>query len=111
VRAQTGAAPHRLRFFTGPQSGQDLILRKPVTTLGRALDNDVVLEAGDVSRHHARLEFASGKLRLSDMGSTNGTKINGKPIQSQAVSPGDELSFGTLRMRLLAFDADERQAR
>lgn len=104
VRASTGTSPLRLRFLSGPQNGQDLILRKPVMTLGRALDNDIVLEAGDVSRHHARLEYADGKARLSDLGSTNGTKVNGSVIKSQTVVPGDELSFGTLRMRLLALD-------
>ena len=73
------------------------MLRKAVTTLGRALDNDIVLESSDVSRHHARLEFVDDDLRLVDLDSTNGTRVNGQRVTSRsAVNPGDEISFGTL---------------
>jgi hypothetical protein len=104
IKATSGIPPLRLRFLSGIQAGEELILRKSVTTVGRALDNDIVLDTGDVSRHHARLEFHDDQLRVTDLGSTNGTRVNGKAIRGHAVAPGDEITFGTLRVQLLAFD-------
>ena len=45
-------------------------------TLGRSSDNDVVLRDFSVSRHHARVEEADGTLRIIDLGSTNGIRVN-----------------------------------
>jgi hypothetical protein len=104
IRATGGVPPVRLRFVAGPRRGQELLLRKAVTSVGRALDNDLVLEGGDVSRHHARFEYASGELRLVDLGSTNGTRLNGKPIRDERVRAGDEIAFGTFTLRLFPFD-------
>jgi hypothetical protein len=108
IKATTGVPPLRLRFLSGGQSGDELILRKPVTTIGRALDNDIVIESGDVSRHHARIEFSDDQLRVTDLGSTNGTRVNGKTIRTHPIAAGDEITFGTLRLQLLPFDANGR---
>ena len=106
IRATGGPPPVRLRFLDGERREQEVLIRKPVTTVGRALDNDVVLESGDVSRHHARLEYAEGELRLIDLGSTNGTRVNGRPVVSERIRPGDEIAFGTSKARLLPFGSD-----
>ncbi len=106
LREATGVPPVRLRFLGGIQRGQEVLIRKPVTTVGRAVDNDIVLESGDVSRHHARFEYAGHEMRVVDVGSTNGTRVNGKKVQSQAVRPGDEITFGTLTAQLLRFEPD-----
>ncbi|MGI8477748.1 MAG: FhaA domain-containing protein [Thermomicrobiales bacterium] len=108
VRSVSGMTPFRLRFTTGNQAGLEFIIRKPLTTVGRALDNDIVLESGDVSRHHAKLEFADDSLRVSDLNSTNGTRVNGKTVRMQAVKVGDEIIFGTLPAQLLPFEAGQR---
>jgi pSer/pThr/pTyr-binding forkhead associated (FHA) protein len=78
-------------------------VRKPVTTVGRALDNDIVIESGDISRHHARLELADDQIRLVDLNSTNGTRVNGKSVRSQSIRAGDEVAFGTLTADVLPF--------
>ena len=109
IRATGGPPPIRLRFLDGPRRDQEVLIRKAVTTVGRALDNDVVLETGDVSRHHARLEYAGGELRLIDLGSTNGTRVNGRAVTSERVRPGDELGFGTAQARLLPFEPNGRE--
>lgn len=106
IRATGGGVPLRLHLLDGPRGGQEIILHQPVTSVGRALDNDLVLDGGDVSRHHARLESAAGQLRVVDLGSTNGTRLNGRPIRAAAARPGDEITFGTLTARLLAFDPE-----
>lgn len=109
IRETSGMTPVRLRFLNGVQAGQEFVIRKPVTTVGRALDNDIVLESGDVSRHHARFEYVDDAMRLIDLNSTNGTRVNGRSARSQLiVQPGDEIAFGTLSARLLPFSGDQR---
>jgi hypothetical protein len=109
IRATSGMTPVRLKFLSGMQAGQEFVIRKSVTTVGRALDNDIVLESGDVSRHHARFEYAEDTLRLVDLNSTNGTRVNGKSIRSQStVRTGDEVTFGTLSAQVIAFGSDRR---
>lgn len=108
IRDTSGMTPIRLRFTSGIQNGMEFIIRKSVTTLGRALDNDIVLEAGDISRHHARLEFSDDQIRVVDLNSTNGTRVNGKAVRSQSVRTGDEIAFGTLTAEVLPFQQDGR---
>ena len=105
IRETSGMTPMRLKFTGGAQAGQEFVIRKSVTTVGRALDNDIVLESGDVSRHHARFEYVDDALRLVDLNSTNGTRINGKSVRAQStVRAGDEITFGTLNANIVAFD-------
>jgi hypothetical protein len=108
IRDTSGTTPIRLRFTSGLQSGIEFIIRKPVTTVGRALDNDIVLEAGDISRHHARLELADDHLRVVDLNSTNGTRVNGKTVRTQSARTGDEVAFGTLTADVLPFQQEYR---
>jgi pSer/pThr/pTyr-binding forkhead associated (FHA) protein len=108
IRDTSGMTPIRLRFTTGVQAGTEFIIRKPVTTLGRALDNDIVIESGDISRHHARLELADEQIRVVDLNSTNGTRVNGRAIRSQSVRTGDEVAFGTLTADVLPFQQEHR---
>jgi pSer/pThr/pTyr-binding forkhead associated (FHA) protein len=108
IRDTSGMTPVRLKFTTGVQNGMEFIIRKSVTTLGRALDNDIVLEAGDISRHHARLEYGDEQFRVVDLNSTNGTRVNGKTVRSQSVRAGDEVAFGTLTADVLPCQDDGR---
>ena len=103
IRETSGITPVRLLFIDGPRQGEEVVLRKAVTTLGRALDNDIIFETGDVSRHHARLEFADQGLRVIDLDSTNGTRVNGKVVRSHPVQAGDEVTFGTLKASVLPY--------
>ncbi|XXF77296.1 adenylate/guanylate cyclase domain-containing protein [Myxococcaceae bacterium GXIMD 01537] len=77
-------------------------LPEGVTTLGRADDNDIVLGGDLVSRKHARLVVDGDALRLEDLGSRNGTRLNGAPLQgAKALNPGDAIILGenTLAVR------------
>lgn len=69
---------------------------RPVVTLGRALDNDVVLEDARVSRYHAELRLRGDRYHLRDLRSTNGTLLNGKPVVEASLNPGDVISLGGL---------------
>jgi hypothetical protein len=82
--------------------GADLTypLDRPSVHLGRALDNDVVLEDSRVSRYHAELRLERGRVRLRDLRSTNGTFVNGEKIKESVLRPGDVVSLGGLELRL-----------
>lgn len=108
IRATGGAPPLRLRLLDGPGGDREVLIRKATTTVGRALDNDLVLESGEVSRHHARLDHADGAVRVLDLGSTNGTRINGRRVAEGRAQPGDEIAFGAIRARLLPFEPGGR---
>lgn len=63
-------------------------------TLGRATDNGLVLEDPRVSRHHARLQARRGTLVLTDLGSTNGSRVNGVRVDECALGAGDRVLMG-----------------
>lgn len=63
-------------------------------TIGRATDNGLVLSDGRASRHHARIDNRRGSLVLVDLGSTNGTLVNGRPVGEIALGEGDRIRIG-----------------
>ncbi len=63
-------------------------------TLGRAPDNGLVLDDGRVSRHHARLQARRGTLVFTDLGSTNGSRVNGIRVDECALGTGDRVQVG-----------------
>jgi FHA domain/Domain of unknown function (DUF1707) len=81
------------------------VLALPATdgpvTLGRSRDCDCVLAEPSVSRRHAELRREGEHWRLRDLGSRNGTRVNGVRLLDEAeVCPGDRVSFGDARFRL-----------
>jgi len=68
-------------------------LVKPLVSIGRALDNDLILGDIRVSRHHAQLRRRYGRYILYDLGSSGGTTINGYAVQECVLQPGDVISF------------------
>ena len=68
-------------------------LSQPMVRIGRALDNDLILEDPRVSRYHAQLRCRYRRYILQDMGSRGGTTVNGFPIQEIVLRPGDVISF------------------
>jgi hypothetical protein len=105
VSKANGIQPLRFKFSNGPQEGTEFLLRKSATTLGRSLENDIVLESSEVSRHHARIELHSDGMRIIDLNSTNGTRVNGRTVRSQTIKAGDEVTFGNLNARIIGEDA------
>lgn len=75
-------------------------LLAPVATLGRRSDNDVALDDTKVSRHHARIELRGRDYLLTDLDSTNGTRINGQDVRgSSLLRPDDLIEVGLQRIR------------
>ncbi len=73
-------------------------LLQPVVSIGRALDNDVIIEDPRVSRHHAQLRRRYGHYVLYDLGSAGGTQINGYPIEECVLHSGDVISFAGVQV-------------
>ena len=69
--------------------------------LGRALDCDIAVPSPQVSRNHARLELEGGKLIIEDLGSSNGTVVNGKPVsERRELHHEDEVRFHDIVFRV-----------
>jgi pSer/pThr/pTyr-binding forkhead associated (FHA) protein len=68
-------------------------LARPVVTIGRALDNDIVIDDPRVSRHHAQLRLRQGCYVLYDTGSSGGTLVNNQPISEVVLNAGDVISL------------------
>ena len=67
--------------------------------LGRAPDNDVVLDDSRVSRYHAQIRRRGDRFTLVDLGSTNGTRIGSQPVTEQALRTGDTIYLGGVPLR------------
>lgn len=89
----TESAVHRERPTLTLDGQSHAVLRSP-TTLGRLPDNDVVINDRRVSRHHAEIVQSGTRWLVRDMGSTNGTAVNGKVIKEAVLKPGDLISLG-----------------
>lgn len=71
-------------------------------TVGRLPDCDVVVDDPSVSKHHARLSWNSKTWAVEDLGSSNGTRLNGQPVEGMGlVHDGDELAFGDTRFLMM----------
>src|SRR5713226_1189345 len=92
----------KLSFETGPFAGRVVALPNQMVTVGRAPDNDVVVGDPATSGRHGRIEMLSDVFWISDLGSTNGTLVNGEPVIEKQLSDGDLIAIGqnTIRFTL-----------
>lgn len=74
--------------------GKRIDLRRVVTTIGRLHDQAVVIDDSDVSRRHAEIRRTSEGFVIHDVGSTNGTSVNGERVASHLLASGDEIAVG-----------------
>lgn len=70
-------------------------LSSDTVTIGRLAECDVVLRDKGASRKHAQLKMRNSEWTLTDLGSTNGTRLNGQIIQSHEISDGDRITIGS----------------
>jgi hypothetical protein len=80
--------------------GQRRVVGPGGATLGRSRQCDIVLNDPNVSRQHAEIRPRGGSWVITDLGSTNGSRINGRQLEgSEVVRPGDELELGSTSLR------------
>lgn len=93
--AAIGAGPQaELAIESGPDAGHTHRAGDHAVRLGRSPDNDVILRDPATSGHHARLERRGEQFWIVDLGSTNGTFVNGEAIQEKQLNHGDHLTVG-----------------
>lgn len=85
----------RFVMNTGPTPGKEFPLEKAEIFVGRELSNDIVINDGEVSRRHARIFSQAGQYAIEDLGSTNGTFINGERLMGPMIlRPGMVVALG-----------------
>jgi pSer/pThr/pTyr-binding forkhead associated (FHA) protein len=89
-------------------SGTTYELVDNLVTIGRGADNAIVINNPSVSARHAQLQLAGETYRLKDLGSTNGTQVNGKPVTETLLNFDDRVRFGAAEAR---FESDASGSR
>ena len=105
----------RLEVVSGPGAGGDVLVLDAPVVIGRERDVDLRIADGSVSRRHAVLEPEGGRYKLRDLGSANGTFLQGSRIEAAWVEPGDRIRIGASELalrseevRITTRGADER---
>ena len=89
------ASQFQLIMRTGPTPGATFNLEGDQIDIGRDSTNEITINDAEISRRHARLTFQGGKYVLEDLGSTNGTFVNGQRLAGPRVlKAGEVVSFG-----------------
>ncbi len=91
----------KLLFLDKGKGEESYELNPGGTALGRETDNDIILQEGEISRHHARIIQKDGQWIFKDLGSSSGTKVNDIPVKDseKALNPGDIILIGRHRLK------------
>src|SRR5262249_17744942 len=99
-------APRLIEPGASPGQTREVLIGKEEFLIGRGADCDLRLRAAAVSRHHCLIRVRGNEVTLTDLGSSNGTYLNGTRVRSQApLKEGDELRLGDFRFLV---ELDER---
>ena len=88
-----------LTIISGPEEGRDFSFERVQITLGRTIDNDIVLPDPGISRQHFSIRDKGGAFIIKDLGSSNGTMLNGKKIKEEVITAGDMITAGGAKIR------------
>lgn len=89
-----------LEILQGPNEGRDFEIERKTFTIGRSITADLPLDADGVSRKHAKvMEVGKSQFNLIDLGSTNGTYLNGRRIEMAPLREGDQIQVGQVILR------------
>ena len=97
-------ANYVLEILDGDRAGEVMSVGDAVLRIGRKSGNDLVLADEKTSGVHCELAPDGGRLVLKDLGSTNGTFLDGKRVSEVVLTPGDVITVGRLRVRFAAAD-------
>lgn len=108
MSATAPESDHRWELLLGGKEGGERRVPIPAgepLLVGRGDDCSLVLEDDGVSRHHARLQAVEGGVRIADLGSTNGTTVDDRAIESVTLDRGGSVAFGPVEARVVDRDA------
>ncbi len=101
ARRRDTSGPVELRIEGGPRDGTRVILPPQHTLVfGRAPEADVVIGDMFLSRRHFEITHAGSSIQLVDLGSSNGTVVNGAPVHAAELRPGDRIELGRTVVRV-----------
>lgn len=89
----------KLVGISEPIVGQTLVIERDMV-IGRHQQADIVLQASHISRRHAALVLKDTQLWIQDLGSSNGTFVNGQKVTEQQLNPADEIHFESIRFKV-----------
>lgn len=100
VQEAVTAEPARATAVLVISDGREVTLGEAPVVIGRLSECDITIEDPNISRRHATVTILDGSYRITDLGSTNGTKVNGARISSQYdLADGDEITVGLFSIR------------
>lgn len=105
-----GTLRTHVRVESGFYQGLEWPLDRASTVIGRGRNADLVLSEATISRAHALLGFKGEQPFVQDLGSTNGTLVNGTREQQATLKSGDELRMGRLVLRVIVRSEEESHA-
>ena len=91
-------------FASGRMAGSEVMVGPEGASMGRGNEADIVIQDASISSLHAALEPCATGFRLRDLGSTNGTKVNGAKVQTAELKPGDRFELGSVAFRYVAVE-------
>lgn len=98
---------YALKFISGKYQGGEFPLKgDKQLIIGRSSELDIVLVEDMVSRKHAKITLSAGKITIEDLGSTNGTFVNGEKVKSSRLKEGDRILVGTSILKLVKAGAN-----
>lgn len=104
----TAGKNYALKFISGKYQGGEFPLKaEKQVVIGRSSELDMVLVEDMVSRKHARIILTSGVVMIEDLGSTNGTFVNGEKVKQASLKEGDRILIGTSILKLIMHGGGE----
>jgi pSer/pThr/pTyr-binding forkhead associated (FHA) protein len=98
---------YALKFISGKYQGGEFPLKgDKQLIIGRSSELDIVLVEDMVSRKHAKISITGGKISIEDLGSTNGTFVNGEKVKTSRIKEGDRILVGTSILKLVKAGAN-----
>ena len=89
-----------IRVLAGFYEGLEVPVDRDWVVIGRGRGADIVISEPTMSRSHAAIGFDGERFFVQDLGSTNGTRVNGKRAQKIPIKSGDDVQLGKLQLRM-----------
>lgn len=102
VLSQLAPDSAMLVSLIGPNRGERFLLNQDETSIGRSPENEIFLDDITVSRRHAVIKRLKNQFSVTDVGSLNGTYLNGEITPSNELHDGDEIQIGKFRMHFFS---------